>query len=63
MPVLSPGKSHGQWNLVGYSPWGSQRVRHDLVTKQKQHMYIYIYMSEALHCTSETNIMLDVNHT
>ena len=21
-PVLLPGKSHGQWNLVGYSPWG-----------------------------------------
>jgi len=21
-PVLLPGKSHGQRNLVGYSPWG-----------------------------------------
>ena len=21
-PVLWPGKSHGQGNLVGYSPWG-----------------------------------------
>ena len=21
-PVFLPGKSHGQWNLVGYSPWG-----------------------------------------
>ena len=21
-PVLSPGKSHGWWSLVGYSPWG-----------------------------------------
>ena len=21
-PVLLPGKSHGQWSLVGYSPWG-----------------------------------------
>ena len=20
-PVFLPGKSHGQWNLVGYSPW------------------------------------------
>ena len=21
-PVLLPGKSHGWWNLIGYSPWG-----------------------------------------
>ena len=27
-PVLLPGKFHGQWCLVGYSPWGC-RVRHD----------------------------------
>ena len=32
-----PGKSHGQRSLVGYSPWGHKRVRHDLVTKQ--HLY------------------------
>ena len=23
-PVLSPGESHGQRSLVGYSPWGRQ---------------------------------------
>ena len=23
----------GQWNLVGYSPWGCKRVGHDLATK------------------------------
>ena len=28
-PVLLPGKSHGQRNLVGYSLWGLQRVGHD----------------------------------
>ena len=28
-PVFLPGESHGQRNLVGYSPWGSQRVRQD----------------------------------
>ena len=31
-PVFLPGKSHGQRNLVGYSPWGHKRVRHDLAT-------------------------------
>ena len=29
-PVFLPGKSHGQRSLVGYSPWGRKRVRHDL---------------------------------
>ena len=32
-PVLSPGKSHGQMTLVGYSPWGPKRVRHDWATQ------------------------------
>ena len=27
-PVFWPGESHGQRNLVGYSPWEG-RVRHD----------------------------------
>ena len=27
-PVFLPGESHGQRSLVGYSPWGSQRVSH-----------------------------------
>ena len=31
-PVLLPGKSHGWRSLVGCSPWGSLRVRHDWVT-------------------------------
>ena len=31
-PVLLPGKSHGRRRLVGCSPWGSRRVRHDWAT-------------------------------
>ena len=34
--VFLPGKSHGQRSLVGYTPWGHKRVRHDLVTKRQQ---------------------------
>ena len=30
-----PGKSFGQRNLAGYSPWACKRVRHDLATKQQ----------------------------
>ena len=25
-PVLLPGKSHGQRNLIGYSPWGLKEL-------------------------------------
>ena len=25
-PVFLPGKSHGWWNLVGYSPWGCKEL-------------------------------------
>ena len=34
-PVLLPRKSHEQRSLVGYSPWGRKRVRHDLATNQQ----------------------------
>ena len=39
--VLLPGESHGQRSLVDYSPWGSQKVGHNLATKQKQKLYSY----------------------
>ena len=32
VPLFLPGKSHGQKNLVGSSPWGC-RVGHDLATE------------------------------
>ena len=65
-PVFLSGEPHGQKSLVGYSPWGHKRVRHDLVTKQQQYIYahtcIYIYIlcmyvyiiSESLCCIPET---------
>ena len=34
-PVFLLGKSHGKKSLAGYSLWGSQRVRYNLVTKQQ----------------------------
>ena len=37
-PVFLPGKAHGQRSLVGYSPWGHKRVRHDLATNQPTNM-------------------------
>ena len=33
-PVFLPEKSHGKRSLVGYSPWGCKRVRHDWVNTQ-----------------------------
>ena len=30
--VLLPGEFHGQRSLVGYSPWGGKRIRHNWAT-------------------------------
>ena len=38
-PIFLPGKSHGQRSLVGYSPQGRKRIRHDLATKQQVSLY------------------------
>ena len=35
--MFLPGKSQGQRNLASYSPWGCERIRHYLVTKQQQY--------------------------
>ena len=37
-PILLIGESHGQKSLVGYSPWGSQRVRHNWETEHTAHI-------------------------
>ena len=37
-PVFLPWKPQGQRILAGYSPWDSKRVRHDLATKQQEHI-------------------------
>ena len=43
-PVFLPGKFHGQRSLVGYSPWGSKRVRYNLVTQQQQQYTLLYYV-------------------
>ena len=35
-PEFLPEEVHGQRSLEGYSPWGLNRVRHDLATKQQK---------------------------
>ena len=35
IPVFLSKKFHGQRSLVGHSPWGCKRVRHNLATKQQ----------------------------
>ena len=38
-PVFLPREFHGHRSLVSLSPWGSQRVRHDWVTKTHTHTH------------------------
>ena len=45
-PVFLPGKPHGQRSLVGYSPWGYKRVRHELASKQ--HRITWTYLCELI---------------
>ena len=35
IPVLMPGKSHGQRRLVGYSPWGRKEL--DMIEQMSMH--------------------------
>ena len=50
IPVFLPEKPHGWRNLVGYCPWGPQRVGSDLAIKQQQnkcwHTYIVKYYGD-----------------
>ena len=47
-PVFLPGKSQGQRSLVGWSPQGRLRVRHDLVTKPQQSYVYYLFLKKIL---------------
>ena len=44
--VFLPGKSHEQKSLAGCSPWGPERVGHDLVTKQQEIVNIWTDISD-----------------
>ena len=44
-PVILPGKSHGRRSLVGYSPWGREK----LGTTERLHFHF------SLSCTGEGN--------
>ena len=38
-PVFLPGESHGQWSLVGYSPWGGKGLDMTEATSHTQLLY------------------------
>ena len=42
-PVLLPGESHGQRSLAGYSPQGSQKLRHNWATNTFTFSNVYIH--------------------
>ena len=58
--VFLPGKSCGQRNLVGYSPWDHRRVRHNLVTKEQQEMPKARYPGSTLVERHFTNKLLQI---
>ena len=51
--IFSPGESHGERRLMGYSPWCQKRVGHDLATRQQRMMeYIFLTLSPPEGCFS-----------
>ena len=58
--VFLLGKSHEQRSLAGYSPWGCKRVRHDLVTKQQQHIVI-LYIDEYMILCNKMSLVIITN--
>ena len=49
-PVFLPGKSHGQRNLVGYSPWG----RKESDTTERKDTILCIVFYSKMHKSSAT---------
>ena len=46
-PVFLPGKSWGLKSLMGYSPWGHKRIKHNWATKQTKRLpFNFILSSE-----------------
>ena len=45
-PVFLPGKSHGQRNLAGYSPWGCKEL--DMSEHTHTHNNITIYLNKGI---------------
>ena len=53
--IISLGKSYGQ-SLVGYSPWGHKRVRHDIATKQQQKQCKLLWASRGIDWRCDLNL-------
>ena len=43
----SPGRSHGQKSLAGYSPWDHKRAGHDLAAKEQQRLTVLFTNTKA----------------
>ena len=50
-PVVLPEEFHGQRSLVGYIPWGLQRVGNDWVTNAHTHTHTYTHTHTILATT------------
>ena len=45
IPVFLAGKSHGQRNLVVYSPWGCEGRTYQLNHHHRRHQYKFLLLS------------------
>ena len=49
-PVFLPGKSHGQRNLVGYSPWGCKELDKTEHTHTHTSLLAYWLLKYEIYC-------------
>ena len=59
-PVLLLGKPHGQRNLVGYSPWGRERVGHDWARAYNIHIMYCAYLYSAIFIYSYCFLFINI---
>ena len=50
--IFLPGKSHGQRNLIGYSPWGHKESDTAERARTHTHPHVYIYACVCIWCWS-----------
>ena len=57
-PLFLPGESHGQWSLVGYSPWGHREsnVTEQPITHTHTHTHTHAYTHAHAHTCRHTHM-------
>ena len=63
-PIFLPGKSHGQKSLIGFSPWGCNRVGHDWrLSKNDTCKPVFLPVHPTRSCPSSKSLTIGPLHS